>query len=175
MTSPNLRMLILYAFSGYRWIEHLLRDQRKRRTIDPRTWGWRFKHYWFNQLSELSKKLQVVAIDLPGHGKSERFKGKPTIERYAEHVVNFVNQMRLGKVVMLGHSMGGLVVQQMAFKHPEMLDKLIIVDSSTSLLLSMITQISCKAELISILLSSRLCFSLRRPWKKRISFHCWSR
>lgn len=86
--------------------------------------------YWFNQLSELSKKLEVIAIDLPGHGKSERFKGKPTIERYAEHAANFVNRMRLGKIVMLGHSMGGLVVQQIALEHPEGLEKLIIVDSS---------------------------------------------
>jgi pimeloyl-ACP methyl ester carboxylesterase len=86
--------------------------------------------YWFNQVSELSKKLLVIAIDLPGHGNSERLKGKPTIEQYAEHVANFVNQMKLGKVTMLGHSMGGLVVQQITLKHPEMLDKLIIVDSS---------------------------------------------
>jgi pimeloyl-ACP methyl ester carboxylesterase len=86
--------------------------------------------YWYNQLSELSNNLQVVAIDLPGHGKSERLKGKPTIAKYAEHVANFVNQMRFGKVVMLGHSMGGLVVEQIALKHAEMLDKLIIVDSS---------------------------------------------
>jgi pimeloyl-ACP methyl ester carboxylesterase len=86
--------------------------------------------YWFNQVSELSKKLQVIAIDLPGHGKSERLKGKPTIERYAEHVVDFINQTGLQKTAMLGHSMGGLVVQQIALDHPEGLEKLIIVDSS---------------------------------------------
>ena len=86
--------------------------------------------YWFNQLSELSKKLAVVAIDLPGHGKSAPMERKPTIELYAEHVATFVNRVKPGKVVLLGHSMGGLVAQQVALNHPEILEKLIIVDSS---------------------------------------------
>jgi pimeloyl-ACP methyl ester esterase len=86
--------------------------------------------YWFNQISELSRKVKVIAVDLPGHGKSERLKREPTLELYAEHVANFLSQMKLGKVVMLGHSMGGLVAQQIALTHPSMLEKLIIVDSS---------------------------------------------
>jgi pimeloyl-ACP methyl ester carboxylesterase len=86
--------------------------------------------YWFNQLSELSRKLQVVAVDLPGHGKSERFKVNPTIRLYAGHVFDLVNQLKLAGVVMLGHSMGGLIVQQIALEHPKFLKKLIIVDSS---------------------------------------------
>jgi pimeloyl-ACP methyl ester carboxylesterase len=86
--------------------------------------------YWFNQLSGLSSKLRVIAIDLPGHGKSERLKGNSTIELYAEHVADFANQLKLTKAVILGHSMGGLIVQQIALKHPTMLERLIIVDSS---------------------------------------------
>lgn len=86
--------------------------------------------YWFNQLSGLSSKLRVIAIDLPGHGKSEPLKGKPTIEQYAEHVESFIKEMKLSKVALLGHSMGGLVVQQIALKHPEILERLVIVDSS---------------------------------------------
>nr|MDO8082157.1 alpha/beta hydrolase [Candidatus Freyarchaeota archaeon] len=86
--------------------------------------------YWSIQLSELSKKLRVIAIDLPGHGKSERLKERVSIERYAEHVAGFVKQIKLDQAVILGHSMGGLVVQQLALKHPELIEKLIIVDSA---------------------------------------------
>jgi pimeloyl-ACP methyl ester carboxylesterase len=86
--------------------------------------------YWFNQFSELSKKLRVVTIDLPSHGKSERLKRKPSIGLYAEHVVDFMNQLNLGEVTVLGHSMGGVVAQQIALKHPKILRKLIIVDSA---------------------------------------------
>jgi len=85
--------------------------------------------YWANQLSELSKNSRVIAIDLPGHGKSQRMKEKPTIERYVEHVVGFMKQINLGKAVIAGHSMGGVVVQQLALENPELVEKLIIIDS----------------------------------------------
>jgi pimeloyl-ACP methyl ester carboxylesterase len=85
--------------------------------------------YWFNQLSGLSSELRVIAIDLPGHGKSEPLKGKPTFEQYAKHVDEFIKEMKLSKVVLLGHSMGGLIAQQIALNHQEILEKLIIVDS----------------------------------------------
>ena len=88
--------------------------------------------YWFNQLSGLSDGLRVIAIDLPGHGKSEPLKEKPSVELYAKHVDDFIKGMKLGKVVLCGHSMGGWIVQQIVLEHPELLEKLIIVDSSTS-------------------------------------------
>jgi 3-oxoadipate enol-lactonase len=86
--------------------------------------------YWVNQLTELSKKLRVIAIDLPGHGKSERMKQKPTIERYVKHVAGFMKQIKLEKAVIAGHSMGGMVVQQLVLEHPKLVEKLIIIDSS---------------------------------------------
>jgi pimeloyl-ACP methyl ester carboxylesterase len=86
--------------------------------------------YWGIQLSELSKKLRVIAIDLPGHGKSERLKEKATTERYADHIAGFMKQIKLKHAVIAGHSLGGLIVQQLALKRPELFEKLIIVDSS---------------------------------------------
>jgi pimeloyl-ACP methyl ester carboxylesterase len=86
--------------------------------------------YWVNQLSELSKKLRVTAIDLPGHGESERMKEKPTIEGYVKHVVSFLKQINVARALIAGHSMGGLVVQLLALEHPEVVERLIIIDSS---------------------------------------------
>ncbi|WXG39339.1 MAG: alpha/beta hydrolase [Candidatus Freyarchaeum deiterrae] len=88
--------------------------------------------YWGIQLSELSKKLRVIAIDLPGHGKTEHLKEKATTERYAEHVAGFMKQIKLNHATILGHSMGGIIVQQLALKHSELFEKLIIVDSSAN-------------------------------------------
>jgi pimeloyl-ACP methyl ester carboxylesterase len=85
---------------------------------------------WGIQLSELSKKLRAIAIDLPGHGKSERLKEKATIERFADHIAAFMKQIKLDKAVIAGHSMGGAIVQLLALKRPELFEKLIIVDSS---------------------------------------------
>ncbi len=88
--------------------------------------------YWGIQLSELSKKFRVIAIDLPGHGKTDRLKEKATIERYADHVAGFMKQIKLSHTIIAGHSMGGLVVQQLALKRPELFEKLIIVDSTAN-------------------------------------------
>jgi 3-oxoadipate enol-lactonase len=86
--------------------------------------------YWANQLSELSRKLRVIAIDLPGHGSSERMKEKPTIQWYVKHVVEFMKQIGVMKGVIAGHSMGGVIVQLLALEHPELVERLIIIDSS---------------------------------------------
>ncbi|WXG46720.1 MAG: alpha/beta hydrolase [Candidatus Atabeyarchaeum deiterrae] len=88
-----------------------------------------FGGYWVRQFSGLSKNRRVIAIDLPGHGKSERLKEKVSIEGYVDHVAAFMKQMKLDKAVIVGHSMGGLVVQQLALKHPELCDKIIIAES----------------------------------------------
>jgi 3-oxoadipate enol-lactonase len=86
--------------------------------------------YWGIQLSELSKKLRVIAIDLPGHGKTERLKEKATIKGYADHIAGFMKQIKLSHAIIAGHSMGGLTVEQLALERPELFDKLIIVDST---------------------------------------------
>lgn len=85
--------------------------------------------YWVNQLSELSKRLRVIAIDLPGHGKSERMKEKPTIEGYVRHVVGFMKQAKVARGLIAGHSMGGVIVQLLALEHSELVERLIIIDS----------------------------------------------
>ena len=89
--------------------------------------------YWGAQLSELSKELRVTAIDLPGHGRSERPRWKPTIGLYAEHVAGFMKQLEIPSAAILGHSMGGLVVQKLTIDHAKQVVKLIIVDSGAKL------------------------------------------
>jgi len=88
---------------------------------------------WVNQLSGLSNKLRVIAIDLPGHGKTDPLNERGTIEWYADHVASFMKQIGLSKAVVGGTSMGGLVVQQLCLKYPQLVEKLIIVDSAAKI------------------------------------------
>jgi 3-oxoadipate enol-lactonase len=88
---------------------------------------------WVNQVAGLSKKLRVIAIDLPGHGKSEPLNAKGTVERYAEHAASFLKEMKIQKATIGGISLGGLIVQQLVLKHPELFEKLIIVDSAAKI------------------------------------------
>jgi pimeloyl-ACP methyl ester carboxylesterase len=58
---------------------------------------------------ELSKKYRVVCIDLLGHGKTENHGYIHTMVDQAEMVVAVLNQLRLRKYVVIGHSMGGYI------------------------------------------------------------------
>jgi pimeloyl-ACP methyl ester carboxylesterase len=88
---------------------------------------------WVNQLASLSKKIRVIAIDLPGHGKTEALSTRGTIERYADHVAGFMKEIGLQKSTIGGTSMGGMVVQQLCLKHPEMVYRLILHDTAAKI------------------------------------------
>jgi pimeloyl-ACP methyl ester carboxylesterase len=71
----------------------------------------------------------VYAVDQRNHGRS------PHTERIdypsmAADVNDFVRRHELGRVHLLGHSMGGKTAMQAALTHPEIVDRLIVVDMS---------------------------------------------
>ncbi|GAB3220895.1 alpha/beta hydrolase [Spirosoma arcticum] len=66
----------------------------------------------------------VVMLDLPGHGDDTTPPGQATFDSYVEAVGKVV-QAQPGKVVLLGHSMGGMVISAVAEQIPDKLDKLV--------------------------------------------------
>lgn len=76
---------------------------------------------WTDFSSRLSKKYRVIAVDLPGHGKSECLDVVHTMEMMADLVYVLLKKLRVGKCLMVGHSMGGYVTLSFAEKYPGML------------------------------------------------------
>jgi len=74
---------------------------------------------WTYQLRDLSDRYHVIAVDQRGHGVSEHGRGGLTIERMAADVASLVEQLDLRDAIVVGHSMGGFVAQQLALDHPE--------------------------------------------------------
>jgi len=68
------------------------------------------KGFWDAQVPYFAGKYRVVTMDLAGHGESGKNRDKWTIEAYAQDVAVVVNQLKLKKVILIGHSMGGPVV-----------------------------------------------------------------
>jgi pimeloyl-ACP methyl ester carboxylesterase len=65
---------------------------------------------WHYQLDELARAgLRVLALDLRGHGRSEAGDGRLTLARLAGDVDEVLRQLDLEDVVLVGHSMGGMV------------------------------------------------------------------
>lgn len=84
---------------------------------------------WKRFATGLSKKYRVVRIDLPGHGKSECVAGVHTMDLLTDVVFTVLRKLKVGKCLMVGHSLGGYVTLAFAGKHPDMLRGFILFHS----------------------------------------------
>ena len=67
---------------------------------------------------------EVVALDLPGHGEDQTAAVEVTLEGYADRIVGALDALP-GPVVLVGHSLSGTVISQVAERRPEKIDKLV--------------------------------------------------
>jgi pimeloyl-ACP methyl ester carboxylesterase len=94
-------------------------------------------HGWANDVSsfwqvaeELKDDFTVWLIDLPGFGRSEMPTRPFTVSDYAETVYLFLQEMKLEKPVILGHSHGGRTTIKLVSQHPEVAEKIILEDAA---------------------------------------------
>jgi len=88
---------------------------------------------WINQISVLSPKYRVVALDQRGHGKSAALSGEEqySIPIFADDVFALLRMLDIKKCCLAGHSIGGFTALQFALEHPELLAALVLVDTSS--------------------------------------------
>jgi pimeloyl-ACP methyl ester carboxylesterase len=95
--------------------------------------GWACDwNYWQAQVDALKSKYTVVALNLAGHGASERNRSDWTIGNYGEDVATVVRQVRNRRVILVGHSMGGDVALEAARRIGDRVIGIIAVDSLKS-------------------------------------------
>ena len=68
--------------------------------------------FWAAQVQGLVARINTVALDLPGHGRSGG-NGKTKIEDYVQAVVDFIKQVDMPTPIPCGLSMGGAITQQL--------------------------------------------------------------
>lgn len=90
------------------------------------------QYTWSYQKVFFEKSINSVVIELPGHGESEG-EGEQEIGKYAAHVHSFMKALGLQKVFLVGHSMGGAIVQTLALMHPEMIKGIVLVGTGARL------------------------------------------
>ena len=66
------------------------------------------------KLSTFKQWFDVIAVDLPGFGQSVGVKAHNSIETIAKHVLSFLSSINVHEFILMGHSMGGMIVQKMA-------------------------------------------------------------
>jgi pimeloyl-ACP methyl ester carboxylesterase len=83
---------------------------------------------WEKQIEVLSQGYRVYALDLIGHGFSDRPKIPYTPETYIYCLKDFMDGVGIEKATLIGNSMGGGVAWAMAILFPERVDRLILID-----------------------------------------------
>jgi pimeloyl-ACP methyl ester carboxylesterase len=92
--------------------------------------GWcSDRTFWREQLDVFASDYRVVAIDLPGHGSSGRTRKKWSLSSFAGDVSTVVESLDLKRVVLIGHSMGGLVSLEAAQLQPDRVIGIIGIDT----------------------------------------------
>lgn len=91
-------------------------------------------HVWDETAPLLAPHYRVLALDLRGHGESERDpQRRYEHEILAEDVESLLAGLGVGRVVVVGHSLGGRVAMHFAGRNPEHMAGLVIVDSGPEL------------------------------------------
>jgi pimeloyl-ACP methyl ester carboxylesterase len=90
------------------------------------------QYTWSCQKGYFEKEFNPIIIELPGHGESEG-QGETEIGKYAQQVYGFIKALGLTKVFLVGHSMGGAIVQTMALRYPEMIKGIVLVGTGAKL------------------------------------------
>jgi pimeloyl-ACP methyl ester carboxylesterase len=87
--------------------------------------------HWPAQIRRL-RGYRLYAVDLPGHGKSEG-RGNQTIESYCQSLIQWMDNIRIFRGVIVGHSMGGAIALNMALQYPDRVVALGLVGSGARL------------------------------------------
>jgi pimeloyl-ACP methyl ester carboxylesterase len=86
---------------------------------------------WDNLVPELIKKHRVITIDLLGHGQTDSLGYIHSMEDQADIVHAVLNELRIRKAVLIGHSMGGYVALAFAELYPENMKGLVLLNSTS--------------------------------------------
>ena len=85
---------------------------------------------WRHLIPSLSNQCHVLAPDLPGFGRSAPLQQGHGIPSYVQVLTELLDMQGLGRVALIGHSLGGIVAQSMALAVPERVERLVLIGGS---------------------------------------------
>ncbi|SEG32355.1 Pimeloyl-ACP methyl ester carboxylesterase [Actinacidiphila yanglinensis] len=90
--------------------------------------------HWAATARRLSPSYRALALDQRGHGRSGKPAGPYTPEAYVRDALAAVEQLDLGPVTLVGHSMGALTAWQCAVRRPDLVAAVVLCDMRASAL-----------------------------------------
>jgi flavin reductase (DIM6/NTAB) family NADH-FMN oxidoreductase RutF/pimeloyl-ACP methyl ester carboxylesterase len=84
---------------------------------------------WQPQIERMAGRFDVIAIDMLGHGQSPLPPQHSELADYADQAIRLLDHLGLDKVSVVGHSMGALVVQELALRAPQRVRRIISLNA----------------------------------------------
>lgn len=89
-------------------------------------WGFDGEMTYHRIIEPLAENFRVVVPDHRNHGKSDWVRGRFDIADLADEVAGVLDAIDVSRATFVGYSLGGLVVQEMARRHPGKVDRMIL-------------------------------------------------
>ena len=80
-------------------------------------------------LTALAKGRQVIAVDLQAHGRTADIDRPFSVEAMGDDIAALIQELKLGRADVMGYSLGGGVAFQVGVRHPELVDRLVLVST----------------------------------------------
>lgn len=85
---------------------------------------------WEHQIAVLAQYCKVLAVDLRGHGQTDKPDVPYKIAMFTQDLVRLLDSMKLTNLHVVGHSMGGMIAFQLALDHSRLVKTLTIINSA---------------------------------------------
>jgi pimeloyl-ACP methyl ester carboxylesterase len=85
--------------------------------------------YWDSSATELARDHRVLRLDLPGHGRSGTGRARYSVEQFADDIRAVVDDAKVDRFVVVGHSMSGPIVVEAAIKMPTRVVGVVPIDT----------------------------------------------
>jgi 3-oxoadipate enol-lactonase len=85
---------------------------------------------WKPQVDHFKKQRRTIILDLRGHGQSDKPRKKYSITQFSDDLHSLMKTLDIEKAISIGHSLGGMTALRFAINYQDMVDKLILVDTT---------------------------------------------
>jgi pimeloyl-ACP methyl ester carboxylesterase len=85
-------------------------------------------HAWYPQIDALSPEFHVIAVDMPGHGRSDPLEVGAGLQQFVAWAIEFIEALALGPVNLAGHSMGSLIAAGVAATRPDLVRRVAVLN-----------------------------------------------
>jgi pimeloyl-ACP methyl ester carboxylesterase len=118
---------------------------------------------WRHVFAPLAEKHRVIALDLPGFGRSDKTARKYTVQFFVDVVVELMDRLGIHYATLVGNSLGGMIAEVIALQHAARVLRLVLVDGTIAIVKRPATNHSLLTQLFFLPQVDKRNFELLRP------------